>query len=61
MVIHFLCSMKLQKELILENFNPKTILILSFNGPVDKRKKIYKVSTKQGIVFESKKIYEMMI
>ena len=45
----------------LENFNPKTILILSFNGPVDKRKKIYKVSTKQGIVFESKKIYENQV
>tara|TARA_B100001093_G_scaffold515320_1_gene591399 strand:- start:237 stop:1247 length:1011 start_codon:yes stop_codon:yes gene_type:complete len=45
----------------LENFNPKTILILSFNGLVDKRKKIYKVSTKQGIVFESKKIYENQV
>ncbi len=45
----------------IENCNPKTILVLSFNSSVDKRKKIYKSSLKNGIVFESKKIYENQI
>ena len=45
----------------IENYNPKTILVLSFNSSVDKRKKIYKSSLKNGIVFESKKIYENQI
>lgn len=47
--------------LYIENYNPKTILVLSFNSSVDKRKKIYKSSLKNGIVFESKKIYENQI
>ena len=45
----------------IENINSKTILVLSFNNTVDKRKKIYKSSLKHGSVFESKKIYENQI
>ncbi len=45
----------------IENLNPKTVLVLSFNSPIDKRKKIYKSSLKYGVVFESKKIYENQI
>jgi DNA polymerase-3 subunit delta len=42
----------------IENVNSKSILVLTFNNNVDKRKKIYKSSLKYGIVYESKKIYE---
>ncbi|MBT4834509.1 MAG: DNA polymerase III subunit delta, partial [Cryomorphaceae bacterium] len=42
----------------IENINSKSILVLTFNNNVDKRKKIYKSSLKYGIVYESKKIYE---
>ena len=45
----------------IENINSKTILVLSFNNTVDKRKKIYKSLLKHGSVFESKKIYENQI
>ena len=45
----------------LENFNSKSILVLSFNEIIDKRKKIYKSSQKNGVVFESKKIYENQV
>ena len=45
----------------LEKFNDNTILILTFNNLIDKRKKIYKVSKMSGVVFESKKIYENQI
>ena len=45
----------------LENFNSKSILVLAFDENIDKRKKIYKSSQKNGVVFESKKIYENQI
>ena len=45
----------------IENNNPKTILVLSFTNNVDKRKKIYKSSLKNGVVFESKKIYDNQV
>ena len=45
----------------LENFNSKSILVLAFNENIDKRKKIYKSSQKNGVVFESKKIYENQV
>ena len=45
----------------IDNYNPKTILVLSFNNSLDKRKKIYKSALKNGVVFESKKIYENQV
>jgi len=45
----------------LENLNSKSILVLAFNENIDKRKKIYKLSQKNGVVFESKKIFENQI
>ena len=45
----------------IENVNSKSILVLTFNNNVDKRKKIYKSSLKYGIVYESKKIYENQV
>ena len=45
----------------LENFNSKSILVLAFDENIDKRKKIYKSSQKNGVVFESKKIYENQV
>ena len=45
----------------LENSNSKSILVLVFNENIDKRKKIYKSSQKNGVVFESKKIYENQV
>ena len=45
----------------LENLNSKSILVLAFNENIDKRKKIYKSSQKNGVVFESKKIYENQV
>ena len=45
----------------LENLNSKSILVLAFNENIDKRKKIYKSSQKNGVVFESKKIFENQI
>ena len=45
----------------IENINQKSILVLSFNNSVDKRKKIYKSIFKSGTIFESKKIYENQI
>ena len=44
----------------IENINSKTILVLSFDKSIDKRKKIYKSCLKHGSVFESKKIYEKL-
>jgi len=42
--------------------NTKTILVLSFiNQSLDKRKRIYGLSKKNGLAFESKKIYENKI
>ena len=45
----------------LENLNSKSILVLAFNENIDKRKKIYKSSQKNGVVFESKKIFENQV
>ena len=45
----------------IENINQKSILVLSFNNTVDKRKKIYKSIFKSGTIFESKKIYENQV
>ena len=46
----------------IESPNYKTILLLSFiNQSFDKRKRIYSLSKKNGLVFESKKIYENQI
>ncbi len=46
----------------IENPNEKTILILSFiNQSLDKRKRIFSLSKKNGLAFESKKIYENQI
>ena len=45
----------------IENINSKTILVLSFDKSIDKRKKIYKSCLKYGSVFESKKIYENQV
>ncbi|MFL2628380.1 MAG: DNA polymerase III subunit delta [Candidatus Marisimplicoccus sp.] len=42
--------------------NVKTILVLSFiNQSLDKRKRIYSLAKKNGVVFESKSIYENQI
>ena len=42
--------------------NLKTILVLSFiNQSLDKRKRIYSLAKKNGVVFESKSIYENQI
>ena len=42
--------------------NVKTILVLSFiNQSLDKRKRIYSLAKKNGVVFESKRIYENQI
>ena len=45
----------------IENLNQKSILVLSFNSSVDKRKKVYKSCLKYGTVFESKKIYDSQV
>ena len=45
----------------IENINSKTILVLSFDKSIDKRKKIYKSCLKHGSVYESKKIYENQV
>ena len=45
----------------LDNINPKTILVLAFITNIDKRKKIYKSAQKNGVVFESKKIYDNQV
>ena len=45
----------------IENINSNSILVLSFNNNLDKRKKIYKSSQKYGTVFESKKIYDNQV
>ena len=45
----------------IENVNSNSILVLSFNNNLDKRKKIYKSSQKYGTVFESKKIYDNQV
>ena len=45
----------------IENLNKKSILVLSFNSSLDKRKKVYKNCIKHGVVFESKKIYDSQV
>ncbi len=46
----------------IESPNEKTVLVLSFvNQSLDKRKRIYSLSKKNGLAFESKKIYENQI
>ncbi len=45
----------------IENLNKKSILVLSFNNAIDKRKKIYKNCLKYGSVLESKKIYDSQV
>ena len=46
----------------IESPNIKTILVLSFiNQSLDKRKRIYSLSKKNGLAFESKSIYENQI
>ena len=46
----------------IESPNEKTILVLSFiNQSLDKRKRIYSLSKKNGLAFESKKIYDNQI
>ena len=45
----------------LEKYNKNSILILTFNNSIDKRKKIYKISKSKGVVFESNKLYENQI
>lgn len=41
---------------------PTTVLVLNYKGKtLDKRKKLYKVLQKNGIVYESKKLYENQI
>ena len=48
-------------NLYVENLNKKSILVLSFNSSIDKRKKVYKSCLKYGTVFESKKIYDSQV
>lgn len=45
----------------LEKFNKNSIIILTFNNSIDKRKKIYKISMNKGVVFESNKLYENQV
>lgn len=46
----------------IESPNLKTILVLSFiNQALDKRKRIYSLSKKNGLAFESEKIYDNQI
>jgi DNA polymerase-3 subunit delta len=50
---------------LLENYAekpvPTTILVLCYKKKIDKRKKFFKAISKQGIVFESNKLYENQI
>lgn len=42
----------------LQNPTPSTILVINYKGKFDKRKKLYKLFEKQGVVFESERIKE---
>ncbi len=45
-----------------ENPQPTTVLVLNYKyKKLDKRKKIYKVIAKSGLIFESKKLYENQV
>jgi DNA polymerase III subunit delta len=45
----------------LQNPTPSTMLVLSYKGKFDKRKKIYKLFEKHGVVFESEKIKDFKL
>lgn len=45
-----------------ENPQPTTVLVLNYKyKKLDKRKKLYKVIAKSGLIFESKKLYENQV
>lgn len=45
-----------------ENPQPSTVLVINYKyKTLDKRKKLYKVAAKHGVVFESKKLYENQV
>lgn len=45
-----------------ENPQPSTVLVINYKyKTLDKRKKLYKVAAKNGVVFESKKLYENQV
>lgn len=51
-----------QLESYAEQPQPSTVLVFNFKGrTLDKRKKLYKVLQKSGVVFEAKKLYENQI
>ena len=45
-----------------ENPQPTTVLVINYKyKKLDKRKKLYKVIAKSGLIFESKKLYENQV
>jgi DNA polymerase-3 subunit delta len=45
-----------------ENPQPSTVLVMCYKyKKIDKRKKLYKIVAKNGVIFESKKLYENQI
>ncbi len=45
-----------------ENPQPSTVLVLNYKyKTLDKRKKLHKIASKNGVVFESKKLYENQV
>jgi DNA polymerase-3 subunit delta len=45
-----------------ENFQSSTVLVLNYKyKTLDKRKKLYKIIAKNGLIFDSKKIYENQV
>ncbi|WP_025743148.1 DNA polymerase III subunit delta [Aquimarina pacifica] len=45
-----------------ENFQPTTVLVVCYKyKKIDKRKKLYKVIAKNGVIFEGKKLYENQV
>ncbi|WP_074409904.1 MULTISPECIES: DNA polymerase III subunit delta [Aquimarina] len=45
-----------------ENPQPSTVLVMCYKyKKIDKRKKLYKVVAKNGVIFESKKLYENQV
>ncbi len=45
-----------------ENPQPSTVLVLCYKyKKIDKRKKLYKIVAKNGVIFESKKLYENQV
>jgi len=46
----------------LENPQPSTVLVICYKyKTIDKRKKLYKIANKNGVVYESKKLYENQV